>query len=70
MGQEYTVYDEHCKTCVAKYSHIVKTERFAKEYMYEKEMTRNKQKRQGSGKRSNRVFAGIRLLQAEVIIIP
>ena len=37
MGQEYTVYDEHCKTCVAKYSHIVKTERFAKEYMYEKE---------------------------------
>ena len=36
IGQEYTVYDEHCKTCVAKYSHIVKTERFAKEFTYEK----------------------------------
>ena len=37
IGQEYTVYDEHCKTCVAKYSHIVKTERFAKEFTYEKD---------------------------------
>ena len=24
IGQEYTVYDEHCKTCVAKYSILSK----------------------------------------------
>ena len=37
VGEEYLVFDEHCKTCVAKYSHIVKTERFAKEFTYDKD---------------------------------
>lgn len=37
IGEEYLVFDEHCKTCVAKYSHIVKTQRFAKEFIYEKD---------------------------------
>lgn len=37
IGEEYLVFDEHCKTCVARYSHIVKTQRFAKEFVYDKE---------------------------------
>lgn len=35
VGEEYLVYDEHAKTCVCQYSHIVKTERFAKEFTYD-----------------------------------
>ena len=32
VGEEYNVYDEHCKTTPAKYSHIVKTERFSRQF--------------------------------------
>ncbi|MGI6512414.1 MAG: type I pullulanase [Catenisphaera adipataccumulans] len=35
MGEEYTLYDEHCQTTVVRYSHIVKTERFNEQYNYE-----------------------------------
>lgn len=32
VGEEYFVYDEHCKTTPAKYSHIVKTDQFSREF--------------------------------------
>jgi pullulanase len=37
IGEEYLLFDEHCKTCVVKYSHIVKTNAFAQEFRYEKD---------------------------------
>lgn len=35
IGEEYTIYDEHCRTAICQYSHIVKTDRFNKEYTYD-----------------------------------
>lgn len=32
IGEEYEVYNEYCKTTPVKYSHIVKTERFSREF--------------------------------------
>lgn len=34
VGEEYQVYDEHCKFCIVKYSHIVKTKQFAEDFQY------------------------------------
>ena len=35
VGEEYTLYDEHCKRAVCHYSHIVKTNRFNDEFFYD-----------------------------------
>ena len=35
IGEEYVLYDEHCKKTPCLYAHIVKTERFGKEYIYD-----------------------------------
>ncbi len=35
IGEEYTVFDEHCKTTPAQYAHIVKTKRFSDLYAYD-----------------------------------
>ncbi len=32
IGEEYEVYNEYCKATPVKYSHIVKTERFSREF--------------------------------------
>ena len=34
IGEEYTLYDEHCKKTPCIYSHIVKTKKFSSEYIY------------------------------------
>lgn len=34
MGEEYTIYDEHCRTAIVKYGHIVKTVKFNDTYTY------------------------------------
>ena len=34
MGEEYTIYDEHCRTTIVNYAHIVKTVRFNHTYTY------------------------------------
>lgn len=34
IGEEYTIYDEHCRTTVVKYAHIVKTAKFNDTYVY------------------------------------
>lgn len=34
IGDVYTLYDEHCKTVVCQYGHIVKTDRFNEECAY------------------------------------
>lgn len=34
IGEEYTVYEEHCKTTICQYGHICKTDTFCKEYEY------------------------------------
>ncbi len=34
VGEEYTIFDEHCKSVICQYSHIVKTEKFNNEYFY------------------------------------
>ena len=35
IGEEYTVYDEHCQTTICQYGHIVKTQRFNLNYEYD-----------------------------------
>lgn len=35
IGEEYVLYDEHCKKTPCIYSHIVKTEKFGKTFIYE-----------------------------------
>lgn len=37
IGEEYTLFDEHCQSVPAVYSHIVKTSRFSDENRYEKD---------------------------------
>ena len=37
IGEEYTLYDEHCKRVVCQYSHIVKTKHFNDDYFYDKD---------------------------------
>ena len=34
IGEEYTIYEEHCQTAICQYSHIVKTNRFNDSYVY------------------------------------
>ena len=34
IGEEYTVYEEHCRTTVCQYGHIVKTKKFCDDYDY------------------------------------
>lgn len=35
IGEEYTLYDEHCQTVPAQYSYIVKTKKFDEDYFYD-----------------------------------
>lgn len=35
IGEEYTLYEEHCQKTVCQYSHIVKTNRFNQNYVYD-----------------------------------
>lgn len=34
IGEEYMLYDEHCQSVPAQYSHIVKTSQFARDFVY------------------------------------
>jgi pullulanase len=37
IGEEYILFDEHCQTTPAQYSHIVKTVKFGEDYRYDKD---------------------------------
>lgn len=37
IGEEYTLFDEHCQSVPALYSHIVKTGKFSEDYYYDKD---------------------------------